>query len=262
MKPTIYKPSIYKGESIYNNGAGGGGGNIDLLFSRPVFVKQMTIPTDNQLSTYVYDARLDVLSEKIPAEYEQHRYLRNTKSIYGNSIDTGIVAEELNEDIDIDLVTCVYINQFSQYAKIIGNDYISNDDHYFALACGNSNINFVYAFVNSGYSGASEKAYKNAQAILLRQDYTNNYRYAGTITSDYNENYLSGYTGGNRNNSTIKIFSSALCSIYYLQIRKGGIVVMDLVPCKRLSDGVSGFYDKVSHSFLTNSNGDGLIAED
>ena len=26
MEPTIYKPSIYNGAGIYNNGAGGGGG--------------------------------------------------------------------------------------------------------------------------------------------------------------------------------------------------------------------------------------------
>lgn len=252
---------IYKGPSIYKCGNNGGSGGQELLFSRPVFAKQMTIPTDVQKQTYVYDARLDILFEKIPTEYEQHRFLKNTKSLLGNEIDTGIVAEELNEDIDIDIVTCIYLNGWKQYAKIIGNDYISNADHYFAFCCG-ATSGRVSAFVNSDYDGSSDYQYNNAEAILLRQDYTNNYRHGGTITRDSNINYLSGHVTGNRNNSTIKIFSSALCSIYYVLIRKAGLVVMDLVPCKRLSDGVSGFYDKVSHSFLTNTGGDGLSAED
>ena len=31
MEPKIYKPSIYKGAGIYNNGAGGGGGTFDII---------------------------------------------------------------------------------------------------------------------------------------------------------------------------------------------------------------------------------------
>lgn len=47
--------------------------------------------------------------------------------------------------------------------------------------------------------------------------------------------------------------------IYYLQIYGNGNLVRDFVPCQRISDGIFGFYDKVSGGFYSNAGGSGEL---
>lgn len=48
--------------------------------------------------------------------------------------------------------------------------------------------------------------------------------------------------------------------IYYCKIWKDGVLVRDMIPVRRISDGVLGMYDKVSNTLLTNGGTGALIA--
>lgn len=237
---------IYKQPTIYKLGGGGGGGgelNIDMDFIRPVFVQQM-IMDDNTLN---YDARLDNLLYKLPSGYKKVMGIKNIANSTGHQIDTGI---NTDDGIDIELIIAFFIDSWLQYGQIIGNDYISNDDHYFSVSCGGNSMR-VNCFVNTNYNSVPDTVFQNGSAICLRQ--TGNTRIAKDCYYPFNS-YLAANTSGNLNTSNIKMFTSPLVTIYSLYIKKGGIVVRDFIPCLRRSDNTPGFYDKSSGTFFTNDD--------
>lgn len=236
--------TVYNGNSVYNNGAGGGGGSsIDLDFSRPVFVNQLT-EDDAVLN---YDTRLDNLLYNLNFDYKKVRGVKNVANTTNHSIDTGISTDD---GVDIELIIAFFINSFVQYGQIVGNEYISNNAHYFSVSCGDG-ANRVNCFVNTNYNTIPNTVFQNGSAICLRQ--RGSTRIAKDVYYPYTS-FLAAGTSGDANTSNIKIFTSPLVTIYSLYIKKGGIVVRDFIPCVRKSDDVPGFYDKVSNTFFTNDD--------
>lgn len=227
----------------------GGGSDIDTDFIRPVFVQQMTMDG----SDLNYDARLDNLLYKLPPGYEKVRGVKNVVNTTGHGIDTGINSDD---GVDIELITAFFINSYVQYGQIIGNEYIANEDHYFAISCGNSSGR-VNCFVNTNYTTLPNVNFQNGSAVCLRQ--TGSTRIAKDVYYPF-ASYLASSTSGNANTSNIKMFTSPLVTIYHLYIKKGGVVVRDFIPCIRLADNAPGFYDKISETFFTNDDPSMLAA--
>lgn len=241
---------IYKENTIYKNGgAGGGGPDIDLDFSRPVFVNQLT----EDDTTLNYDTRLDNLLYKLPSYYKKVRGIKNIVNTTNHSIDTGISSDD---GLDIEFIVAFFINSFVQYGQIVGNEYISNNDHYFSVSCGDGG-NRVNCFVNTNYTSTPNTTFQNGSTLCLRQ--TGNTRIAKDVYYPYTS-FLASVTSGKSNTSNIKIFTSPLVTIYSLYIKKGGKVVRDFIPCIRKSDDVPGFYDKVTNTFFTNDDPSMLAA--
>ena len=55
--------------------------------------------------------------------------------------------------------------------------------------------------------------------------------------------------GGNTNASGV-MSPSFIGKIHHFRISEGDVVVKDWWPCKRMSDGVEGFWDNVSQTFI------------
>lgn len=69
--------------------------------------------------------------------------------------------------------------------------------------------------------------------------------------ADYTSNTLSAYIFARNNANVAGNFIGA--KIYSYKIIQDGILVLDLIPCRRNSDSVLGMYDTVSGNFLTNA---------
>jgi hypothetical protein len=74
----------------------------------------------------------------------------------------------------------------------------------------------------------------------------------------YTSNTLSAYLFARNNNGTAGNFLN--CRIYSFNIVQDGIVVLNLIPCRRNSDNVLGMYDTVTGTFLTNAGTGDFIA--
>lgn len=79
-------------------------------------------------------------------------------------------------------------------------------------------------------------------------------------TEYYTSNTLSAYIFARNNANVAGNFIGA--KIYSYKIIQDGILVLDLIPCKRISDNVLGMYDLVSNTFLTNQGTDNFTAGD
>lgn len=88
-EPTIYKPSIYKGNGVYNTGAGGGGG-VDYKYIYPFFraTANLTIELDEAISNENKSIIFDI-SSKISSSVIQFLLLKDssnsTKGIFARS---------------------------------------------------------------------------------------------------------------------------------------------------------------------------------
>lgn len=218
-----------------------GGRMLDLDFIEPIFVDQ--ISRDN--TNICYDARLDNVLYKLPAQYKKAVCVRNLQSLNTDVIDTGVTTDDGH---DIEMIACVRVDEFAIYAQIIGNDYISDDDHYFAIGCGGYE-HTINCFVNTNYTSIFNKTYEDGSGLLLSQ--TGNDRIANDVRYPFTS-FLAQSTTGAQNLSSIKMFgASAKISIFYCRLKKSGIVVKDYIPCVRLSDNVPGFFEKVNQEFVT-----------
>lgn len=90
-----------------------------------------------------------------------------------------------------------------------------------------------------------------------------------TIDSTYSVSY-NGTVGSENQASKIALFARTSASgqlerftsrrIRVFQIREGGVLVTNLIPCYRKSDDVIGMYDTVSDTFYTNA-GSGVFTK-
>ena len=74
------------------------------------------------------------------------------------------------------------------------------------------------------------------------------------------DNTLSTFVGARNNRGTAGNFNPS--TIYSFKIKKAGELVVNMVPAKRLSDNVVGFYDTVRDRFFTNAGTGTITADD
>lgn len=214
---------------------------IDLNFIEPIFVDQISHDDEN----ICYDARLDNVFYKLPAQYKKAVCVRNLQSLDTDVIDTGVTTDD---GYDIEMIACVRVDQFIAYSKIIGNDYITDNDHYFAITCGAYDKRLI-CFVNTNFTAPPSQEYQDGSGLILSQ--TGNNRIANDVRYPFTS-FLASSTTGERNLSSIKIFGkNCKVSIFYCRLKKSGIIVKDYIPCVRISDNVPGFFEKVSKEFVT-----------
>ena len=81
-------------------------------------------------------------------------------------------------------------------------------------------------------------------------DSTYSASYSGTISTENSASKIALFARSNTS-GVLERFSSR--KIKAFQIREGGVLVTNLIPCYRKSDDVIGMYDTVSDTFYTNA---------
>lgn len=188
----------------------------------------------------------------LPLGYTQLEYIAST----GNgSINTGIIPNSFDLDIEIDV----------QYTDISGNGPMMA----WGFMGSQSNLpRWGFGFYNTGWIGSvnatsivgskdtnrhtvilSTKLNAQNQAIYKGTVDSTSY-YGATITSSstFEANVLSIYLFARNNNGTVG--NSASCKIFGFKIKKAGVLIHNLVPCKN-ANNVVGVYDMVTNTFMS-----------
>lgn len=234
---------IYKEPTIYKIGGGsnGGGANINKILSENCFLAFVS-KMSGDVKILNYDARLDNELYKVNDLFEK---VDGIKNIGVSKIDLGIASDNL------DIFISFWINSHSNYFSILSNKYIDDDTNNFGIYTGSTSGELI-CLVDTKFSGSTSRTYQNGSGLeisnIISKNFCKDVFYPFT-------NIKSGVTG-NENISNIGIFpdTPGQVTIFNLAIIKYGVLVMDLVPCVRKSDGVAGFINKIDNSFIYNQN--------
>lgn len=114
----------------------------------------------------------------------------------------------------------------------------------------------VSAYLSSGGAWRFGSSYKGLSTnntfinrVIISNGSTNFNFTAGTFTKSTFTTPDTVVLGGYRaaSGSLTKNYQG---KVYYIRITQGGNPIIDYYPCKRLSDGVEGFWDCVSQTFI------------
>lgn len=218
MEPTIYKPSIYKGAGIYKTGAEGGGGGLPDTYQELLYLR-------NKANAWV----------KIPAD------------IYGWGVEMVFALNSYSSG-----------NNIYEFFSHRGD---SND--ILSIINGSNEL----AINNHTYTTTYTLSYlSNFEQVKIDIKQNNSSTITGKINYGSNEINVNGTSNGRTTGTYITIFrgsdnpfgKSKRLDIYYLKVYDTNQeLCLDLVPAKRTSDSVLGFYDKLTDNFYAcESQGD------
>ena len=194
----------------------------------------------------------------LPSEYQKCEYIGKVGK-GGQYINTG--------------VTCVADSLVVKTKHTID----ATCDGYLLGARG-SNSNNQFSF-SGYYGGKAEFAYGDYFTISYPTTYTfgdiiedetyytpgsqmiymNNVQsYTSTSASKMNIDVPFYIFGRNNNNAGLGSVLDS-CKVYYIKIKKNGVLVRDYIPCYRISDGEIGLYDLVTETFSVNEGSGELI---
>lgn len=194
-------------------------------------------------------------SEQFPKEYQRVEWICVSGTQW---IDTGVSPQ--SDDVvyecewvetSLERSACLFASTLVNYDTVKGNRFSGNIYH-----PGTGNLSFSVA--RSGdrckYSGvvAGEK---NTLTVTLLN---------GTLTRVVNgDSATDTYDGTIQNGVNIGLFATnrdttvhEYCKytrMYSWKMWDGGVLVRNMIPCYRKSDGVIGMYDTVSKQFFTNA---------
>lgn len=107
-------------------------------------------------------------------------------------------------------------------------------------------VDIVIPYVPS-FVGAFHSCHMAADGTSFDETYSVSYNATVSEVTSRNIALFARMDGSNN----LERFSHRKIRIF--QIRENGIIVLDLVPCYRKSDGEIGMYDLVSNTFFTNA---------
>ena len=181
----------------------------------------------------------------LPSGYTQVEYIESTGTQY---IDTGVVPKTtLSVKIKYNILQLTAQNNIAIFGSLV--DAVG----LFSGVAGSSQY-----YINKGSGSLPNIPF--ALNTIREEEYINNTMIRDGVT--YTTNPIV------ENNISITLFSRNLdgtaerigtLRIYYFTLYDNGVLIQNLVPCKRNSDNVVGMYDTVSGTFLTNA-GTGAFA--
>lgn len=202
---------------------------------------EKNIVVDTQGNTYQANLIL-------PSTYTQLDYLQSTGTQY---IDTGFKPNN-NTSIEMEIYNS------------------STTDCFFYGARENVQVNaFSVVYLNSTSSVRFD--YGNSQVLM-----SGTYNTTFTINQDKTKNYINNVSASDSTANTfscpvnlylgtVNLNGTASTSmlkgyIYYAKIWDNGVLIRNMIPCKRNSDNVLGMYDLVNNVFYTNAGTGTFIA--
>lgn len=231
---------VFNGDSIYNDGVGAGGGNFSEL--NEILRKNCFLTYVNKMSNdsniLNYDSRIDNELYKLKSIYEKVDGIRNAGL---HQIPLGFNSDNL------DLFISFWNVNHVDYNSVITNSYIDDDTNNFGIYTSDT-IGGMLALVDTCWRNIDNYSYQNGSALEL----SNVKKICKDVFFPFN-NFKTG-NHGNENISEMKLFSNngLITIVFSLTVFKSNVLIMDLIPCIRKSDNVSGFYNKVNDEFIYN----------
>lgn len=228
-----------------------------------------TYKKSNFVTPHVYlDANLNTI--KCMQEYQQLEYISSTQT-GGQYIDLGCKLFENNDQLEIEIKFNFKGNGKDNHnqAVIMGGNDESNTTYYPGMVLRRYNestefkikyIQFNYILNNTlYYCQHNNGAYATAIDVMPIQNIytlniiTTNWPSKDYTTTTYNHNKTTTLFCGL--NSSGNPFRYSETDLYYLKIKKGGQVIRNLIPVKKLPTNEIGLYD-MENDHLYVSQGD------
>ena len=193
----------------------------------------------------------------LPSEYERLEYLESTGTQY---IDTGVLADDDNgyrlEFMCTQKQTtqffCGSRNKSGDTRCCIGSTYYVDDNIPIAYFGWNTLV-----IQNSERQNCSTQCVAEVNYLGSRQArFGAKVAALSTLTTQTHPFFL--FAGNMRNSSPSTI--CGWCRIYSFEMTHGQETVLNLLPARRISDGVLGMYDTVGDSFYTNAGSGTFVA--
>lgn len=180
----------------------------------------------------------------LPSEYTHVEYLESTDTQY---IDTGIVPTK-NTKIEIHNIQKVTDTAFGVAGQL------------YTFKAGSTNYYCFGGGANSGSYTGTSLVNLDATIVMSKDDglvINGQQAVAFSDVSDFTTDLTFWLFA--RNNTTTS-YKMGAQRTYYFKMWDNGILIQNLIPCRRNSDSVLGMYDTVSGNFLTNAGTGTFIA--
>lgn len=186
------------------------------------------------------------VSPVLPAAYQQVEYIESSGT-------QAIITDKwLKQNTEI-YCEFMYLGTDSGYLSTFGCN---------SPSCGFSNSNGTHTTTYCSFGSAVDRTvvvptsyfYNDFHTVLINStgctfDSTYSVSYSGTVSQENPVSKIALFARDE--NGTLARFSSR--RIRAFQIKEGGVLVTDLIPCYRKSDDVIGMYDTVTDTFYTNA---------
>ena len=233
---------------------------------------QLNVPTASQTCTY--DGMITVPAQPtkpgytfngwkvihVPGGYTELEYVTNAANTY---LNTGIIPNV--DDIEMEIKVKAtggswYIFQNRNTANRIFGISGGGENNTIVLASfGQSTVSTISRNSGQGHIYIVKGTMKYGNKTLYVKDLTENIEDTQTTTyNTYEQQTLPLWLFGNQQgavNSSTQNRALSGNSVYYVKMRMGGVDVMNYIPARRNSDNAVGFYDTISGTFKTVSEG-------
>ena len=188
-------------------------------------------------------------SERLPSGYQEVEYIESTGTQY---IDTNFIPSQ-DTEMELDFMD----NDTTNDTVLCGCRNSSNTDTRFTFGTYNDKFIFAYGYgvnasdrpsITSGTRHTAIMSYGNATLDGVSC-------LVNTASIIFTQNI---YIGCSNVGGSASWFAKT--KYYAFRLRENGVLVRDLVPCYRKSDGEVGMYDLVSGTFLTNQGSGEFLA--
>ena len=184
----------------------------------------------------------------LPLGYTKVAYIGSDSTAY---IDTGIAGGNNNLEIGIEFEYGTHVN----YGGVFGNWVSDGDDATRCIIADTQDFVFVNHNNKAGYPSTIRCTRGTKHTVILNHTTIS---VDGTVSDLVNTSVT-----GTANNGNIALLNRSLTNpnterdialkVYSWYVKDNGVLVQNLIPCKRNSDNVLGMYDTVSGNFLTNA---------
>lgn len=181
--------------------------------------------------------KANILTSRLPSEYQEVEYIQATGVQY---IDSGLTVENSESwECDIDM----------QFTSTIADMWAGSNGY----------LQFDYSYINTTNRASIKIEYNPTGTDYIESVYVD-----GTLTQTKD---WSGYWGSTvkfgifrlgDNNDSWHSGVYQLAKLFSQKLYKDGVLVRNFIPCYRKSDNEIGLYDTVSGTFFTNE-GDGVF---
>ena len=189
--------------------------------------------------------------------YKSLKYLINTE--FDKYIDVGV---GISDTLEVDMKYNLIESSHATMTMVFGARYAALSSAFIFLNRAGDNTFYVQVGDVQKRLDFEHESYNIDYRVVMGNNMLKFYNDSGLIfEGDYSD---MGVKPFERNDVSMALFAGrgdfgyTLCSakmiLYYCKIKKNGTLVRDLVPMKRLSDGVCGLFDKVSKTFFKSAN--------
>ena len=217
-----------------------------------IYDSTLTVPEQPTKLGYTFNGWKVI---RVPGGYTELEYVTNAANTY---LNTGIIPNVDDIEMEIKVKATVgswYIFQNRNTANRLFGISGSYENNTINVTAFNRSLTSTISRT-SGHLYIVKGTMKYGNRTLYVKDLTENIEDTKTTTYDaYEQQTLPLWLFGNQQGNRV----SAGNSVYYAKMKIGGVDVMNYIPARRNSDNAVGFYDTISGTFKTVSEGS-LIA--